>query len=122
MPKPFPPEFRRDVIAVAGRGEASISQVARDFGIPGSCLQRWLGIADRDDGLAPPAAGDRGEKTDSVELRELRRRNNVAVSRAGCTAPARPRPRRARSDAGGYRGGGAQVRPDDWQLHAKPAA
>ena len=36
-------------------------------------------VADRDDGLAPPAAGDRdgGEKTDSAELRKLRRRNKL---------------------------------------------
>jgi transposase len=80
VPKPFPPEFRRDVIAVARKGEASISQVARDFGISESCLQRWLKIADRQDGLAPPAAaGDRGGggKDDSAELRELRRRNKL---------------------------------------------
>ena len=79
MPKPFPPEFRRDVIAVARKGEASISQVARDFGISESCLQRWLKIADRDDGLAPPSSGDRGSggKDDSAELRELRKRNKL---------------------------------------------
>ena len=79
MPKPFPPEFRRDVIAVARKGEASISQVARDFGISESCLQRWLKIADRDDGLAPPASSDRGGggKEESLELRELRRRNKL---------------------------------------------
>lgn len=51
--KPFPAEFRRDVIAVARKGEASISQVARELGISESCLQRWLKIADREDGLAP---------------------------------------------------------------------
>ena len=79
MPKPFPPEFRRDVIAVARKGEASISQVARDFGISESCLQRWLKIADRDDGLAAPASNDRGggSKDESAELRELRRRNKL---------------------------------------------
>ena len=79
MPKPFPPEFRRDVIAVARKGEASISQVARDFGISESCLQRWLKIADRDDGLAPPASRDQGGegKDESAELRELRRRNKL---------------------------------------------
>ena len=77
MPKPFPPEFRRDVIAVARKGEASISQVARDFGISESCLQRWLKIADRDDGLAPPSMGDGGGKDDSSELRELRKRNKL---------------------------------------------
>ena len=80
MVKPYPAEFRRDVIAVARKGEASISQVARDFGISESCLQRWLKIADREDGLAPPAAsGDRGGggTDDSAELRELRKRNKL---------------------------------------------
>ncbi len=73
MPTPYPPEFRRDVIAVARRGEQSRAQVARSFGISESCLARWLAIADRDDGRASssttPAA------TDDVEVRELRRRN-----------------------------------------------
>ena len=79
MPKPFPAEFRRDVIAVARKGEASVSQVARDFGISESCLQRWLKIADREDGLAPPTGGDRGggSTEESAELRELRRRNKL---------------------------------------------
>ena len=63
MPKPFPAEFRRDVIAVARKGEASIAQIARDFGISESCLQRWLKIADREDGLASPTAGDRGGRS-----------------------------------------------------------
>jgi transposase len=66
------------VIAVARKSEASIAQIARDFGISESCLQRWLKIADREDGLAPPATGDRGgSKDESVELRELRRRNQL---------------------------------------------
>ena len=79
MPKPFPAEFRRDVIAVARKGEASIAQIARDFGISESCLQRWLKIADREDGLAPPASGDRGGggADEFAELRELRRRNKL---------------------------------------------
>ena len=79
MPKPFPSEFRRDVIAVARKGEALMAQLARDFGISESCLARWLKIADREDGLAPPASGDPGggSKDDSAELRELRRRNKL---------------------------------------------
>ena len=79
MPKPFPAEFRRDVIAVARKGETSVSQVARDFGISESCLARWLKIADREDGLARPASADRGGgvNDESAELRELRRRNKL---------------------------------------------
>jgi transposase len=79
VPEPFPAEFRRDVIAVALKGEASVVQVARDFGISESYLQRWLKIADREDGLAPPASGDRcgGAKNESAELGERRRRNKL---------------------------------------------
>ena len=33
MPKPYPPEFRRDVVAVAGKLEAPLNQIAKDFGI-----------------------------------------------------------------------------------------
>jgi transposase len=40
MPKALPSEFRRDVVAVARQSDAPISQVARDFGISESCLQR----------------------------------------------------------------------------------
>jgi transposase len=40
VPKPFPAEFRRDVIGVARKGEASIFQVARDLGISETCLTR----------------------------------------------------------------------------------
>ena len=80
MPKPFPAEFRRDVIAVARSSEAPRSQIARDFGISESCLGRWLKIADRAEGRgADPsgAAGSGGAAAGSpeAELRELRRRN-----------------------------------------------
>jgi len=33
MPKAFPVEFRRDVVAVAHKGEAPLSQIAKGFGI-----------------------------------------------------------------------------------------
>ena len=53
MPKAFPLEFRRDVVAVARKGEAPLSQIAKDFGISESCLHRWLKLADVDDGVRP---------------------------------------------------------------------
>ena len=52
MPKPDPAEFRRDVVVVARRSEASVAQVAKDLGIFETYLWRWLKIADREDGLA----------------------------------------------------------------------
>jgi transposase len=41
-PKAFPTEFRRDVVAVARNGEASLSQIGKDFGICEPCPHRWL--------------------------------------------------------------------------------
>ncbi len=72
MPKVFPMEFRRDVVAVAHKGEAPLSQVAKDFGISESCLHRWLKLADIDDGVRPGVTS-----SESAELRELRKRNKT---------------------------------------------
>jgi transposase len=73
VPTPYPKEFRRDVIAVARQGDQSMATVARSFGISESCLNRWLRIADREDGLTggsdPIGGGDL-----EFENRELRRR------------------------------------------------
>lgn len=72
MPKAFPIEFRRDVVAVARKSDASIAQVARDFGISESCLQRWLAKADVEDGIRPGVTA-----SESAELRELKKRNRL---------------------------------------------
>ena len=67
--KAFPLEFCRDVLAVAGKGGAPISRVAKDFGISESCLQRWLKLADIEDGNRPGVT-----QADAAELREAKRR------------------------------------------------
>jgi transposase len=72
MPKAFPLEFRRDVVAVARKGEAPLSQIAKDFGISESCLHRWLKLADVDDGVRPGVTS-----SESAELRELKKRNRT---------------------------------------------
>lgn len=77
MPRPFPKEFREDVIAVARKSEASVASVARDFGISESCLNRWLNKADAEDGFRRgdrPGSGAR-PVADSDEVRELKKRN-----------------------------------------------
>ena len=72
MPKAFPEEFRRDVIAVARKGDATVAQVAKDFGISASCLQRWLKLADVEEGSKPGVT-----QAESAELKELRKRNRL---------------------------------------------
>ena len=77
MPKPFPKEFRADVIAVARKGDQSIAQVARSFGVSESCLARWLKIANREDGLTASVssgASSTGGGDLERENRELRKK------------------------------------------------
>lgn len=79
MPRPFPEEFRRDVVAVAHQGGRSRADIARGFGISESCLNRWLRIADQHDGTAgashgPAGAGVGGSSDLVAENRDLRRR------------------------------------------------
>ena len=72
VPKAFPPEFRRDVVAVAGKGEASLAQVAKDFGNSESCVRRWVHLAEVAEGARPGVT-----VSESAELRELRKRNKL---------------------------------------------
>ena len=53
MPKPYPQEFRDDVVAVARKGQAPLSQIAKDFGISEGCLHNWMKRADVADGNRP---------------------------------------------------------------------
>ena len=71
MPKPYPQEFRDDVVRVArNRGDGvTIEQVAKDFGVHPMTLQKWLRRADIDEGRAPGVTS--GE---SAELREANKR------------------------------------------------
>jgi transposase len=69
VPKAFPLEFRRDVVAVARKSDESIAKIAKSFGVSESCLQRWLTLADIEDGARPGVTA-----SESVELRESRRR------------------------------------------------
>ncbi|HHU37821.1 MAG TPA: transposase [Propionibacterium sp.] len=71
MPKPYPQEFRDDVVNVARRREGgqTIKQIAADFGIAESCLRNWMRAADVDDGLKPGTTA-----TENAELREAKKR------------------------------------------------
>ena len=72
MPTPYPEEFRRDVIAVARKGDQTIPQVAKSFGISESCLHRWLRIAEKNEraGQDPPAGGEHDLVAENRELRK----------------------------------------------------
>lgn len=72
MAKPYPKEFRDDVVAVARKGQAPLIQIAKDFGISEGCLHGWLKKADIADGNRPGLTD-----TERAELRELKKRNRL---------------------------------------------
>jgi len=71
MPKPYPREFREDVIRVARNREPDVllKTVATDFGISESCLNTWLRSADVEDGIKPGTTA-----ADNEELKAAKRR------------------------------------------------
>ena len=71
MPKPYPKEFREDVVRVARNREPGVTleQIAADFGVHPITLSKWLRRAETDEG-ARPATASPGE---SAELREARK-------------------------------------------------
>jgi transposase-like protein len=71
MPKPYPKEFREDVVRVARHREPdqTLRQIAADFGISESCLTNWMKAADVEDGVKPGVTSEQ-----SAELRAAKRR------------------------------------------------
>lgn len=72
MPKKFPPEFKRDVVAVARRGDLTRAEVAVDFGISEATVHRWVHQADVDDGVKDGLTT--AEQAEIVQLRRDKRR------------------------------------------------
>lgn len=74
MPKPFPREFREDVVRVARSRDSktTVGQIAKDFGVHPTTLHSWMRKADIEDGARPGVSDDQ-----AAELRELKRRNRL---------------------------------------------
>ena len=72
MPKKFPPEFKRDVVRVARRGDLTIPEVAADFDISPESVRRWMRQADVDDGIRDGLTT--AEQSELVQLRRKTRR------------------------------------------------
>ena len=71
VPKPYPKEFRDDVVNVARNREPGqhLRQIAADFGISESCLTNWMKAADVEDGVKPGTTS-----AENAELREAKKR------------------------------------------------
>jgi transposase len=92
VPRPYPEEFREDVVRVArNRGPGvTVEQVAADFGVHAVTLFKWMRRADIGRGTKPGTTNKESE-----ELREARRRiklleqeNEVLRRTAACLSQA----------------------------------
>jgi transposase len=72
MPKGFSPDFKRDVVAVARRGDLKINEVAADFDVAPESVRRWMRQADIDDGIKDGLTS--AEQSELVQLRRKARR------------------------------------------------
>lgn len=72
MPKKFPPEFKRDVVTVARRGDLTRAEIAADFDISVESVNRWVRQADIDDGVRDGLTT--AEQSELVQLRREKRR------------------------------------------------
>ena len=72
MPKKFPPEFRRDVVGVARRGDLTVAEVAADFDVSVESVRRWMRQADIDEGIRDGLTT--AEQNELVQLRREKRR------------------------------------------------
>jgi transposase InsO family protein/transposase-like protein len=85
MPKAFPREFRKDVIRVFRESDASIAQVAKDFGISPSCLKRGLTIDERNTSSSSGVTRSGGEfdalREANKRIKLLEQENEVSAPR-----------------------------------------
>jgi transposase-like protein len=85
VPRPFPREFRQDVIRVARNRKPGvrIKDVAADFVISEACLQNWLSQADRDDEIrSGPTTGEEAELREAKKRIRLLEQENEVLRRA----------------------------------------
>jgi transposase len=66
-----PPEFKRDVVDVARRGDLSVNEVAADFDVAPETVRRRMRQADVDDGVKDGLTSR--EQSEVVQLRRTSR-------------------------------------------------
>ena len=77
VPKKFPPEFKRDVVTVARRGDLTYVEVAADFDISVESVRRWVRQAEIDEGFKDGLTS--AEQAEVVRLRRENRRLEMEV-------------------------------------------
>ena len=71
----FSPEFKREAVALLGKGEKDVAQLARELGVKRSHLYRWKDELEAYGHKAFPGQGKRNPQTSTDETVKLRAQN-----------------------------------------------
>ena len=89
MTAPFPREFRENVVRVARFREDGVT-IAKDFGVHGMTLHKWIRQAVIDDGKRPgPSREESTEPRDARKKIRLLEQEDEVPRRAAATSPRR---------------------------------
>jgi len=73
--KVYPPEFKREAVALTQLPNAVVEEVARNLGIPSGSLHRWIRAEKEKGALAFPGQGKQALTAEQAEIQRLRKEN-----------------------------------------------
>lgn len=88
MPKPILHEFHEGAILVYRDSDASMAQVAKDFGISASCLKSWLTIDKRSSSRTSGSVSAGSEALREAKTDQVAREGNLGPAPCCCPSPA----------------------------------
>ncbi len=68
----FTSEYKAEIVGLCGRGDRSVGEVAKDFGLSESAVRAWVKQDEIDTGCSPGLSSD--ERAELVRLRAENRR------------------------------------------------
>jgi transposase len=73
--KVYPPEFKREAVAMTQLPNAVVEEVARNLGVSSSALHKWIRAEKAGGALAFPGQGKQALSAEQAEIQRLRKEN-----------------------------------------------
>ena len=81
----FSPEFKREIVALCGLPENTVSSVCKEYGLAETAVRRWVRQADIDAGLKPGITSGDAEEIARLrkQLREVTEERDILARAVG---------------------------------------